>query len=372
MNIKMRKHIYDLNRVSYVDESGENIYDQKRLIDCSLGVNPFGCSKIISEEKNLFSIESLNNYPQYPYTELRKEISKYWADVAEVSSDNIRLGCGSMGILNTVNMIFADKEYSVLGYCPQFTEYITDVKSQGGIYEYAKLKDNVNFKFDKKKLINLMNNRTQIIYIDNPNNPTGQVIPLSELEEIIEAAKDMDICVMIDEAYGEFMSKKNSAITLLNKYPNLFVSRTFSKGFGLAGIRVGYILANRFLLEYFKKVELPFSINTISYNIARVALRDAGFIKESVGKIKENKNKVIKECSKLKVLETSLECPIMLMMHPDNEFDLYNAFRKNKVITESGEGFIGLGKNYVRLRVPKDTDNLIEVIKNIEKDININ
>lgn len=371
MNIKMRRHIRDFNRVSYVDEGEENIYSENKVIDCSLGVNPFGCSKLISEEKNLFSIENLNNYPQYPYTEIRKEISKYWSDVAEVSSENIRLGCGSMGILNTINMMFVDKEYSVLGYCPQFTEYITDVRSQGGMYEYVELKDNINFKFDKKKLISRMNNRNQIIYIDNPNNPTGQIIPLSELVEIVEVAKDMDICVVIDEAYGEFMSKKNSAITLLNKYPNLVVARTFSKGFGLAGIRVGYILCSEFLLEYFKKVELPFSINTISYNIARMALRDTGFIKESVDKIKEIKNRVIKECSKLRVLETSLECPIMLMMHPNNEFDLYNAFKKNNVITESGECFIGLGKNFVRLRVPKEIDDLIEVIRNIEKDIKI-
>lgn len=371
MNIKMRRHIRDFNRVSYVDEGGENIYSERKLIDCSLGVNPFGCSKLISEEKNLFIIENLNNYPQYPYTELRKEISKYWSDIAEISSDNIRLGCGSMGILNSINMIFVDKEYSVLGFCPQFTEYITDVKSQGGTYEYIELKNNVNFKFDKNKLINSMNDRNQIIYIDNPNNPTGQVIPLSELKEIIEAAESMNICVIIDEAYGEFMSKKNSAIALINKYPNLFVVRTFSKGFGLAGIRVGYIVCSRFLLENFKKVELPFSINTISYSIARMALKDAVFIKESVDKIKEAKSKVIKECSKLRIMETSLGCPIMLMMHPSSEFDLYHAFKKNNVITESGEGFIGLGKNFVRLRVPKETDDLMEVIKSIEKDIAI-
>lgn len=369
MHMKIKKHIYDFDRISYVDESEENICEQKEIIDCSLGVNPFGCSKIISEEKELFNIENLNNYPQYPYIKLRKEISKYWSDVAEIDSENIRLGCGSMGILNTINILFVDKEYSILGYCPQFSEYITDVKSQGGNYEYIELKDNVNFKFDTNKLINKMSNKHQAIYIDNPNNPTGQIIPLSELIKIIEAAEKLDISVIIDEAYGEFMDKENSAIALINKYSNLFVIRTFSKGFGLAGIRVGYIVCNKSLLEYFKKVELPFSINTISYNIASLALKDVKFIRDSVNRMKEAKSRLINECSKIKVLETSLETPIMLMMHPNKEVDLYKLFMENNVVTESGECFIGLGKNFVRLRVPKDIDALIKVVKNIEDNI---
>ncbi|WP_411681572.1 pyridoxal phosphate-dependent aminotransferase [Clostridium thailandense] len=369
MNIKIKKHIYDFSRISYVDEGEEYLCEQKEIIDCSLGVNPFGCSRTISDNKELFNIESLNNYPQYPYTKIREELSEYWSDIAKISSENIRLGCGSMGILSTINMLFVDKEYSILGYCPQFSEYITDVKSQGGRYEYIELKDNINFKFDADKLINKMNDRHQAIYIDNPNNPTGQVIPLTELIKVIEAAEKMNIAVVIDEAYGEFMDRNNSVISLINKYSNLFVIRTFSKGFGLAGIRVGYVVCNKSLLEYFKKVELPFSINTISYNIASAALRDSEFIKDSIYKIKDAKSRLIGECSKIKILETSLETPIMLMMHPNKEVDLYKAFMKNNVVTESGQCFIGLRKNFVRLRVPRNIDALIEVVKKIEDDI---
>lgn len=369
MKLNVREHLLTFQRKSYIKDNEENKHVGKDVIDCSHGINPFGYSKLIDEGKELFKEAKINSYPQYPYVEMREEISKYWADVVDISSDNIRLGNGSMGILSTINKIFIDKKSRVLGYCPQFTDYITDVRSCGGIYEYIGLRKQSNYEFDYNELIDKMSEVHQIIYIDNPNNPTGQIIPLLELSKIIEKAEKMNICVIIDEAYGDFMSKENSAISLINKYNNLFVVRTFSKGFGLAGLRVGYIACNESLLEYYQKVNMPFSVNIYGYYSAQLALKDKKFINDSICGIKEMKDKFINACSKIKVLKTSLEVPIMVLQHPNNEVDLYEEFLKHKVLTESGKDFIGLGKNTVRLRIPTKIDELINVVKSIEKEI---
>ena len=81
-----------------------------------------------------------------------------------------------------------------------------------------------------------------VIYLDNPNNPTGKIIPLEEIEEVVKKAAELDIAVIVDEVYGDFMSKENSSISLINQYDNLLIVRSFSKGFGLAGLRIGYVI----------------------------------------------------------------------------------------------------------------------------------
>lgn len=369
MGFSVKKHFLNFQKMSYIKEGEANMNTIEGVIDCSHGTNPYGYSKAINNGINILKISDINNYPSYPYLELRKKISEYWADVVEISSDNIRLGNGSINIINTINKIFIEEGSYVLGYCPQFTEYITNVRSYGGIYEYVELKEQDNYKFNSNDLINEMSKDHKIVYIDNPNNPTGQIIPITELNKIIEKAEKMNICVIVDEAYGDFMEKENSAINLVNKFSNLFVVRTFSKGFGLAGLRVGYVVCSEQLLEYYQKVDMPFSVNTLSYNIVKIALNNKKFIKESIRKIKDMKILFINSLSKIEVLETDLGIPIMVLKHPNDEVDLHEVFLKHKVLTESGEDFIGLGKSFVRLRIPSKIEELIEIIKNIELNI---
>ncbi len=369
MGLNVRKHLLNFQKMSYIKEDEVNVDTVEDVIDCSHGINPYGYSKAINDEIDILKISNISNYPQYPYLELRKKISEYWSDIAEISSNNIRLGNGSIDIINTINKIFIDEGSCVLGYCPQFTDYVTNVRSYGGIYEYIELKHENNYKFDSNDLTKKMSKNHKIIYIDNPNNPTGQIIPITELNKIIEKAEKMNICVIVDEAYGDFMRKRNSAINLVNKFSNLFVIRTFSKGFGLAGLRVGYVVCSEQLLEYYQKVSMPFSVSTLSYNITKIALDDKKFIEESIRKIKDMKISFINSLSKLEVLETNLEIPIMVLKHPNDEVDLHEVFLKHRVLTESGKDFIGLGKSFVRLRIPSKIEELIEIVKNIELNI---
>lgn len=372
MNLRVRGHINEFMRMSYVNDSDSPsapAENEREWVDCALGTNPFGYPDTVNRMYPLFNIEEINKYPDFPYEYLRRELVSYWGDVAELNTSNIRLGSGSMGVIEKINKIFIENNAKVLGYCPQFTDFMVDVQSAGGSYEYMLLDPQDNYRFDKEKLKSAMGREHRLVYIDNPNNPTGQVIPVADLEDIVESAGRMGICVIIDEAYGDFMVRKNSAISLVNSHENLVVLRSFSKGFGLAGIRVGYLVTGSTISGYYSKVDAPFSVNTFGQWAAIHALRDRSFIDKCTERIETVKKTIVSACRKLAVLETDPKIPIMTLRHPDPHFDLCGGFRKNGVLTESGGDFVGLGKNFVRLRVPCEPDEVIEAVSRIESRI---
>ena len=369
MSLKYKKSLIDYNAVSYVNEDTEIISEDKsEIMDCALGTNPFGHTKLIN---NLSSdvFKNIYLYPDYPYISLKKDLIEYWSEVASLNEKNIQISNGSISILENINRVFIEPETKILGCCPQFTDYMCDVKAMGGIFEYVLLKEENNYKFDVKDVLNAIKTDLKIIYLDNPNNPTGQVIPLKEIKLILKEATKSDICVIIDEAYADFISKKESAISLINEFDNLIVVRSFSKGLGLAGMRIGYLIAGEEFSSYYTKANSPFSISNIASNMASVALRDYAFIKDSSEKIAYNKKIFIKSLKKLKVMETDDRVPIMLIKCEDSNIDLYNLFYKNKIATERGADFTGLSKDYIRFKIPKDSQKAIKLVKQIENEI---
>lgn len=369
MKPQILNHILQFQKKSYVKDFDDQHKMGMEIIDCSLGVNPYGTSGLVHKYAKHLKDEDISNYPNYPYADIRRKIANHWLEVAKIDLKNVVIGSGSMNILNTINKILINKDTKVLGYCPQFTDYITNVQSFGGVYEYVQLKEHLNYKFVHVELLRQISDDYKIIYLDNPNNPTGQIIPLYELSQIIETAETMGVCVIVDEAYGDFMDKANSAISLLNKYSNLFVVRTFSKGFGLAGLRVGYMICSATLSEYYQKIDIPFCISSYSNLIAQFALSDHKFIESSIRNIQTAKARIIHSCSKIRILETSLGVPIMVLHHPDENVDLSALFYEHDVLTESGDDFLNLGRNFVRVRIPAKVDGLIHAIKQIEQEM---
>lgn len=136
------------------------------------------------------------------------------------------------------------------------------------------------------------------------------------------------------------------------QYQNLAVVRSFSKGFGLAGARVGYMVTGRLIADYYSKVELLFIVSTFGQFAVQVALKDEGFLRDSIRKVRNTKHKILDTLKGIRTLETDLRVPIMTLQHPSEKVDLHEEFYKQGVLTEPGEGFVELGKNSVRLRSP--------------------
>ena len=367
MKYGLRESILNLCKSSYAKENNL-LEDLSNFIDCSSGINPFGFSKEVKKAYQTFPLEIINLYPE-SCTRLKEAIVEYWKDCIDLKVDNILFGSGSIDIIYKINKLFLDNKSKVLGYSPQFSDYIDDIKICDGIYDYYLMSMENNYKFNPELFLKKISKEYKLIYIDNPNNPTGQVISLSSIEMIVKKAQDLGICVVIDEAYGDFMDKNNSAISLINNYDNIFILRTFSKGLGLAGIRGGYLITSDILANYYSKVSNPYSMNGIAEHLTIAALKDVQFINDSIRKIREAKTRLINSFHKVIVLETDVNVPIMTIKHPDSEVNFEELLRKNNIISISGEGFIGLNKSFVRLRIHSDIESVINAFTKIERSI---
>jgi len=348
---KFRKSLFEFGEKSYVKES-----IPKNFLDCSLGTNPFGFPKEILKEIKLESFD-FSKYPS-PYNDLlRERLVEYWGEAFK--KDEVFIGTGSMGCLEKVNKFVISEGSRVLGYIPQFQEYITQVKLMGGIYEYVTLKEEEDFEFVPERLMEKITNEHVLVYIDNPNNPTGQVISLDIIEEIVKKASSRDVIVLVDEAYGDFVDKENSAINL--DYSNLIVVRSFSKGFGLADLRVGYaVIKGEELRELYSKVNLPFQVSILAERMIVEVLEHPEFLKESIRRISEEKKKIVnylKE-SGFKVAKTEMSVPILLTGKKD--LNTYSYLLQKGILTVNGADFLGLNSSYVRIRIPERAEMFIK------------
>ena len=149
MGIKLREHLINFKKLTYVKEEEKNFGD---YVDCALGTNPFGYPTTVNQIMDKFDFSLINKYPDYPYKELKKALIRYWSEVADLKDTNFKIGNGSMDLIERINKMFIDKNSKVLGYCPQFPDYVGDVLCCNGIYEYVYLKMENNYKFTENDL----------------------------------------------------------------------------------------------------------------------------------------------------------------------------------------------------------------------------
>ena len=357
--LKISQALADYKKLSYIKEDDTN--PPVVELDCALGSNPFGCSEAV--KKAMLEAEDLSPYPNYPYTQTLEALSTFWSRIGQVKPANFRICGGSIAALESICRIFTANSAVALGFSPQFTDFKACVMGNGGLYETVELPRGANCKFNENTLLDVLGDRHSLVYIDNPNNPTGQVINLEQIEKILKKAEDKSIAVLVDEAYGDFIEDSESAIALLGKYENLLVVRSFSKGYGLAGLRVGYSVCSEELQNYLRKVGMPFTVTSRNAKAAIVALVDQDFIKYTRTEVAKIKGKILSGLTKLECLETDPRTPIMALKDRSGD-DLFKKLLKKGVLTESGQD-IGLDKQFVRLRVNQQCDRLIEILNSI-------
>lgn len=387
--LKIKKQLLEQEKVSY---AMDHVVLPDGGIDCSEGCNPYGFPPECAEVLKNFDPAGMGPYPHSQA--LYDAIHDYWADQIDVERDNILLTDGSMSALYIVNNIFDTHNAAVLGVSPQFTDYYMHAEMIGIRYAPYQLDRAANYKFSTDDFINMHYRNTRadevmipetdssynFIYIDNPNNPTGQCVDISDIERIVAEAVKSDITVIIDEAYGDFMPKENSAVQLFTRYPNLAVVRTMSKGFGLAGMRVGYIVAHKNLISYMNKMTNPYMVGELSREIAAAALRYTDFVEQCKADFSIMKNEIKKvlgcseecpagSCGSLHIAETLDTSSICLLYHDNSNVNLKEEFFRRGVLVIDGYDFKGLDSSSARVRMPKleEFPVLLEAIKEISK-----
>ena len=150
----------------------------------------------------------------------------------------------------------------------------TKIKLKKGIYEYYSLEEKNNYKFIATDFIEKIDSTYSLISIENPNNPTGQIIDINDIEKAVRKAKQYNIMVIVDEAYGDYMPLDNSAIKLVGKYNNIMVLRSASKFYGLPNHRVGYMFADKELVKIYNEIAIPFPFSDLSASVFIKVLKD--------------------------------------------------------------------------------------------------
>ncbi len=366
MEYKIKKSIASNIKESYSIE-GEDAF-QNIDIDCAEGINTVSFSDYAIEAFNSIDYTIMKDYPHS--LTVKKSIIDFWKKYTdtEINYDNIVLCDGSIGALFLINKLFIENNDKVLGLAPQFPEYKMDVTMSGGIFESYKLKPKNNYKFIASEFIDLISDDLKLIYLDNPNNPTGQIIPLEAIEKVLKVALGKNIVVIVDEAYGDYMNENNSAVNLIPKYENLIVTKTFSKAYGLAGLRGGYIIQNEDLTKAMKNINTPYEMSSITRAIASKVVSDHDFLEKMRKTNSEMKSQLIKEYKNLNICENGTTVSIMMVTHKNKDIDLEKEFAKLKIGVISCASFESVDKNSVRFRLPspKYLSRIIEAFNIID------
>jgi histidinol-phosphate aminotransferase len=241
--------------------------------------NTVGCSPRVIKRIKSISSEFLSIYPNY--VGLDKKVAKYFG----VKPNELLVANGSDAALKLIFDCYVEEDQEAIILEPSFGMYQFLLGLNGA--KIKKVQYNTDFSFPLEQLLNSISKKTRVIVLCNPNNPTGTAITKSEIMQILKKAKNS--LVLIDEAYASYSGGGNQK--LIKKYNNLVITRTFSKEFGLAALRVGVILANKKIIEYLKRAYGPFEVNSIAKIALEAALDEDSlqYVDKYVAQIKKNK-----------------------------------------------------------------------------------
>ena len=252
--------------------------NNKRVIKLSSNENPYGPSpKVIEylETKNMDN--DLHRYPEIDGSSLRDSISKKFS----IDTDRIILGSGSDEVLLFAALAFCQDGDEILHANHGFEMYSIVSKVVGAVPK--KIQEDENFNLNIDDLIDQTNEATKVIYIASPNNPTGTYLSRNQVIKLMDNISK-NIVVVIDGAYVEYVEKDDydKGFSLADEYDNIILTRTFSKAYGLAALRVGWCYSSKKIVDIINKIKPPFNTTTISQSLAIKAIEDQEHIINSV------------------------------------------------------------------------------------------
>jgi len=314
-----------------------------KVIKLGSNENPLGPSPravdAIVEHVNEISV-----YPSPGYAELKDAIARYTG----FSSERIVVGNGSDDLLNTfLRSIIEPKDEAIIPV-PTYSYYEVIVGGAHGTCVYVRRAD--DFSIDVDAVIATINDRTKLIIICAPNNPTGNSIEEESLERLLQST---DALVILDEAYAEFASR--SHIGLANHFDNLAVFRTFSKAFGLAGLRLGYAVVTPKLARSYEDMQLAFSVNQLAVQAGIAALSDRSFLEKTVATVAEGRE-FLRDKLPFKTYPTEANF-VFVDTAPHTARDVSEFLLSRGIIIRNCETFRGCSNTQVRITVGKPWQN---------------
>jgi len=321
--------------------------------ETSIGPSPLAVEAIKKE------VENINFYPEGSSRLLREKI----AHKLKIDKEMIIVGNGADNIIDLVGMAFINEGDEVISGEITFPAYETITKIMGGKLTSVKLKD---FSFDLEGIIQRINEKTKIIFLCNPNNPTGTMVYKKAIDNFMKQVPE-NVVVVFDEAYYEYVEDGNypDSLSYVLEGKNVIIIRTFSKIAGIAGIRVGYGIAKPELIGYLNRVVNPFTTNRLAQVAALASLDDEEHYRKVLKTNQEGKKYLYRELKKIGLFYLPTETNfIFIDLKKDSEI-VFEKLLKKGIIIRPGKTW-GC-PNFVRVTIgtPYENEKFINALKEI-------
>ena len=314
-----------------------------KLASNEIPVAPLYLRKVVLDELN-----NINRYPEAGCFYLRKALAKK----LKVKDDRIVFGNGSDELITLTLRACVNKGDEVVVAYPTFLIYEIQAKVQGAKVVRVPLKD---FRYDLQAMAKKVTKKTKVVFIANPDNPTGTYVTHQEVVRFLKKIPK-NVIVFLDEAYYEFGPKNfPRSLELLRKRGNIIIARTFSKAYGLAGLRVGYGIMTKELAKALNTVREPFNVNRMAQVCAVAALKNTAFLKKVLTNINKEKKYLYKELEALNVKFIESATNFITVDFKKDTSKLYEYLLRKGIIVRVMKSW-GL-KNFFRVTIGQPAEN---------------
>lgn len=313
------------------DEVKRN-YGLEKIVKLASNENPFGCSDKVKERIKEFS-KAFSIYPDGYATELRSAVAKF----VGVKETELMFANGSDESIQIISRSLLGPGKNTVMATGTFSQY-----RHNAILDNAEVREvpNVDGEHDLDGMLAAIDENTAVVWICNPNNPTGKYIPEQKLRSFIEKVPQ-DVLIVLDEAYSQYAVAEDFPRTnnWHTEYKNIIVLRTFSKIYGLASLRVGYGIANEEIIRKIEPARPPFNVNTLGQMAALTALEDQEFIEKCRAENRKGMEQYHKFCQEENIPYYPSQGNFIFMHFKQDADEVFQNLLEQGFIARSGKGF---------------------------------
>jgi histidinol-phosphate aminotransferase len=333
MNIDQlaRKGIMEL--MAYVPgraiEEVEKEYGVKRWVKLASNENLLGPSPKVAKAIRK-EVRNIHFYPEAPCSVLKKVLGRRFS----LKEGNIVISNGADNLIFMVANAFVDQDDEVVMATPTFPVYTNTTQIMGGTPVRVPLKD---FTHDLPEMLKRVKEKTKLVYVCNPNNPTGTIVTRKALDDFISKLPDR-IILILDEAYFDFVDDRNfpNGLGYVKKGKQVIVLRTFSKVYGLAGLRIGYALGREDLIKGLNQVRDPFPVHRLAQVAAEAALKDRKYEQMSIRMIRDGRKYLYRELERLGLSYVPSQANFILIDFGRDINEVYESLLREGIIIRPG------------------------------------
>lgn len=351
VKFNLERNISNHTTVQHGGIYSAGLHHDSKIIDFSSNVNPLGFPSLV---KNVIkkNVALLSTYPDPNSKKLRTDLERYIG----IAANQIVVGNGATEIIYNFCKAFVRKNSKAVIPIPTFGEYEAAARLAGGQISFLKT---MNLNEHISDLKDSITNRNSL-FVCNPNNPTGVLIPKKNMLKILESAHQKSVLVFVDECFIEMVPESDeSLVDNACEFDNLFILRSLTKSFGLAGLRVGYGIGSKKVVDVLQRIKIPWNVNGLAQKAASAVLSNKSHLEKTRKLIKSELNFLTNSISKM----PNFACypsstNYMLLKSKLNSKIIQKKLLEKKILIRDCSNFHGLNNKFIRIAVRTHSENM--------------